>query len=168
MRVTRTVVVNRSPEELWPHLHEPDEMLRWMPRLVKVIPHDSSSAMGPGARFLMKIQEPRKVADYEGEILTYEPPERLRLKLWGGSFKEAETMFGEYRLEDLGGRTRLVYDVQKDLEGWLLNALTPFIWLLGFFHLGGVLRALKRAAEGSGQDRPAPSTETPQGAESDE
>lgn len=149
MRLKHVVEIEGRPQDVWPYLEEPEKMKSWLLELVDILP-DGPETQGVGTRFKMRLRELGKVAEYQGEVRKYDPPRLLGHRLTGGSFKANEEMFGDYELSDLGGRTRLEYRVEKELEGWVLKALTPLILLLAKARFNGMFKRLKKAVETGG------------------
>ncbi len=115
MRFEHSAEFECTPEQLWPFLDEPEKMKLWLKGLVEVVP-TSEGPTRVGSTSVMKIQEGAKVGEYRREVIAYEPPRHVGFKLTGGSFK-GTPVFADFRLESLGGRTRLDSEFQADPSG---------------------------------------------------
>ncbi len=63
---------------------------------------------GPGSLSRILIKEGGRVAEYQVRVTGFEPPRHLAIAMTGKTFGTA-VMSVDYRLTDLGGRTRLDY-----------------------------------------------------------
>src|SRR6516165_10254294 len=149
MRTTWTGEFACKPEHLWKFLEEPELQKQWMKGLQDSRP-TSEGARGLGSTFRMKIKEGSRVAEYDGKVTAYDPPKQLAVVLSGGAFPEGMAINVDYRLTDLGGRTRLDYvaasDCSKPLPWWM-KLLMPLFQLFGRMQLKGFMKTLKRLAE---------------------
>lgn len=145
MRVVHSIEAACSIDRLWSFVDQPAKFQQWVKDVLEYVPTDDDGARRAGSRFRMTIQEGRKAAEYHGTVTAYDPPRHLGVALTGGSFKD-NVMRVEYRLHDLGGRTRLDYQAEMELRG----ALRLFGWLFQLFggmQIRSFCRALKRLAE---------------------
>lgn len=108
----------RPPDEVFQALVDLDAWERWVPDLVRV------ERLFPGAFGLgMRWRETRRVLGREGteefEVIEYEPPRRLALRVDGarGSSGRGEFLF-EYRLAPSPRGTELVLNGEVRLGGW--------------------------------------------------
>jgi carbon monoxide dehydrogenase subunit G len=149
MRVVCHKEINCTPEHLWSFLAEPDQQKRWMKGLLE----NARTGPGPdgvGSTFRLKIKEGRRVQEYDGETVAFDPPRHLAVRFWGGAFKEGMVMRVDYRLTPLDGRTRLDYVAELEAGcrlGLFLRLLLPLIKLFGKMQLRGFLKTLQRLAE---------------------
>ena len=148
MAITYTTEFECPPAHLWTFLHEPEKQKLWMKGLVE----NNSTSEGPtkvGSTFHMKIKEGGKVADYNGEVTGYDPPRHLGIRIWGGGLPGGCKIHANYRLTDLGGRTRLDYvcDMEMEKIGFFMRLMMPLFMLFGKMQLRGFMKTLKRLAE---------------------
>ena len=147
METTYTVLIDCTPEQLWPWIEEPDKQKQWMKGLLENV--DMSD--GPtrvGSTFRMTIQEGRRVAEYTGEITNYDPHRRLGVRLWGEALKGIE-IIADYKLQNLGVRTRLDYVATADASraGFFVKLMMPLFKLFSAMQLRGFMKTLKHLAE---------------------
>jgi carbon monoxide dehydrogenase subunit G len=109
MQVTLTREFACTPERLFSFLEEPEKQKQWMKGLLETQAVGEEQPGIVGSKFRMKIKEGRKVADYDGVITAYDKPKQLAIDMTGPTFPAGAVMHVDYRLADLGGRTRLDY-----------------------------------------------------------
>lgn len=131
MQVSRQIEIEAPAERVFGCLDDPALLSQWMTGLQETR-YATEEAPREGSRFTQRLQEFGRTITYAGEILTYVPPERLRLALVHPRLK----MMVDYRLERLAaGRTRLDYQVEltptdaaiarlAGLMGWYGRRLT--------------------------------------------
>jgi carbon monoxide dehydrogenase subunit G len=136
-----------SPEQLWPFLEDPDKLRLWM----KGVLEDHASRGGPiglGSKFSMKFRQGGKTEHYRAEILIYDRPKHLGLKMKGGDFQHETEMFIDFKLSDLGdGRTRLDYLENWDSAGALTQLVSPVVKLFNKMQLKGFFKTLRTLVE---------------------
>lgn len=135
-----------SPEHLWPFLEDPEKLKLWM----KDVLEDHASKGGPvgvGSTFSMKVKQGGRTQHYRGEVLIYDRPKHLNLKLKGGDFQHETEMFIDFKLKDLGGRTRLDYVETVDAAGALSQLVSPVVKLFSKMQLKGFFKTLRTLVE---------------------
>ena len=147
METNYTVIIDCTPEQLWPWLEEPDKQKQWMKGLLENVP----TTDGPtrvGLTFRMTIQEGRRVAEYDGEVTNYDPHRHLGIRFWGETLQGVE-MAIDYRLQNLGARTRLDYTAVADTTGagFLTRLMLPLFKLFSAIQLRSFMKTLKHLAE---------------------
>lgn len=148
MQIPYTCEIACTPERLWIFLYEPEQQKLWMRGLLE----NKATSDGPtkvGSTFHMCIKEGRKASDYDGEVTAYDPPRHLGICFWGGSFGPHMKMQVDYRLTDLGGRTRLDYLAGCNTEKLprFVRLMMPLAKIFGRLQLRGFMKTLKRLAE---------------------
>ncbi len=88
------------------------------------------------------------MSEYDGEITAYEKNRHLAVKMWGPGMK-GMTIFVDYKLQDISGRTRLDYVSTVDVSkaNPFLKILMPLFKLFGKMQLKSFMNTLKRLAE---------------------
>ena len=147
METTYTAIIDCSPEQLWPWIEEPDKQKQWMKGLLENVP-TSDGPTRVGSTFRMTIQEGRRVAEYDGEITNYDPHRHLGVRFWGEALKGVE-MAADYKLQNLGTRTRLDYVATVDTSGagFFVRLMMPLFKLFSTMQLKSFMKTLKRLAE---------------------
>jgi len=137
------------PARLWLFLDEPERLKQWLSGLEEMR-HVKEESGRVGTTFVMKIKEGRKVSEYEGQVTAYETERHLGISFWGGNFPPGMVMHVDYRLADLGGRTRLDYVAKMTCSQplpWWLRLLIPLGKLFGRFQLKAFMKRLQQLAE---------------------
>ena len=145
MSVTYATEIDCPPEILWSYLDDAAKIPLWMKGLRSVEPECDGPRV-PGSVAGHRIKEGARVADYRSTLVAREPFTHLAVDVTGKSFEPA-TMAIDYRLTDLGGRTRLVYTCAFKNGGFLMTVMMSlFGWLLKGL-MTRSMRTLKRLAE---------------------
>src|SRR5580765_126068 len=111
-RMRGSIEIERSPEEVFAWISEPDKLTQWVGGLSEVRPDSTTPAEGIGHRETWIMDDPRmkQKLPVPGTITLWEPPEQM------GVHVEVPQMFdGDvfYKLTDLGnGRTRFEQDAR--------------------------------------------------------
>lgn len=136
-----------NPEKLFEYISNPDLQPLWM---TGVLSNTATldGATREGSTFRMKIQEGKRVAEYDGEVTAIDPPRLLAVRMWGGNFPEGMQMCVTYRLTEVPGGTRLDYRCKTEGKvGWIFRAM---MWLFRGFARGqlkGFMQKLKGLVE---------------------
>lgn len=150
MRIEFTREFACTPERLFSFLEEPEKQKQWMKGLLETQAVGDENPGVVGSKFRMKIKEGGKVADYDGVITAYDKPKQLAIDMTGPTFPAGAIMHVDYRLTDLGGRTRLDYRAEmqctKPLPLWM-RLLMPLFKVFGKFQLKSFMKTLQRLAE---------------------
>jgi hypothetical protein len=137
-----------TPWQLWSFLDDAERQKLWLTTLVEFAP-TSQLPRAVGTTFDMRVREGRRISHYEGRINAYDPPRHLGVSFWGGSVPRGVAMSVDYRLADLGSKTRLEYCSEvntESLRGPIKLAL-PIARVFSFFQIRYFMRNLKRLAE---------------------
>ena len=122
MRVVESVVIDRSPEEIWEVVSDLDTHSEWRPS-VKEFRQVSDGPLGVGSRI-------REVLDWRGReividdvVTAFEPPRRLGVR---GGWKAADYEV-DFRLEPAGDTTLVTMDWPFYPKSLLLKIAAPFM-----------------------------------------
>jgi carbon monoxide dehydrogenase subunit G len=137
-----------TPEQLWPFIDDAEKQKLWLTTLIEITP-TSELDRTVGSTFDMRVREGRRIVSYEGRINAYNPPRHLGVSFWGGRFAPGIIMKVDYRLADLGQRTRLEYYAEVDTDALPAPArlAIPIARVFTFFQLRSFMRNMKRLAE---------------------
>ena len=108
----RSIVINRSPAEVWAFVADGGNSPRWRSGVLDVA---RVSGQGLGEVWKQGVKGPggRRIdADYE--ITAWEPEHALGFKAVAGPVRPV----GEYRLAAENGGTRLSFSLTAELTGW--------------------------------------------------
>ncbi len=126
-RLTGSIEISRSPQELWPWLTEPEKMKSWIGWLVEVRrltpPPDG---VGSKAVWVMEDHnnnnERMEITD---EVVEYDPPRRIKVRFSSALGFDGD---GVFSLTDLGnGRTRVDQIGEYRFHQWLTKLMLPLI-----------------------------------------
>jgi hypothetical protein len=145
MRVESEIVIERPPKVVWSWIDDSKKTPLWMKGLI-----DDVAITPPptrvGSQFRMRIREGFKTAEYVREITAYEPERSLSVRFCGGPY-ERMAMQSHFRLEDLGGRTRLRFAMGCEPQGGMIKLLAPLFALFARAQSKRFGRKLKELAE---------------------
>jgi uncharacterized protein YndB with AHSA1/START domain len=117
--VSQTVVIEAPIERVFDLVDRPENLKLWIDGLEETTYLSEPDPDNPvGARFKQRIREGGRVVEYHGEVTAYEKPRHLAVRIGNEKF-QVEV---DYRLADLGGRTRLDYSAT-------LARTTPVAWI---------------------------------------
>ena len=124
MKTTYTIEIDASPEDVCYFLLDGERLLEWVPNLVE---HEdlevSEEKVGSTARQVF-LEGGRRM-EMIVTTTAYEANRRLAVEVSGKGFD----LLLEYRLEDLGGRTRLTQDGDGRFKGFLRFIAPVMIFL---------------------------------------
>jgi uncharacterized protein YndB with AHSA1/START domain len=145
-RLAATIDIDRSPEQVFPWLEEPDLLTQWVGWLVEVR-EETPGERGPGARRTWLMDDPNRKQriDVRGETVAREAGRALVVKsgMEGGFDGEAT-----YRLTDRGdGHTRLSSEGHFKLTHWFARLMEPVVTSQAQKKLTGDLARLKQRVE---------------------
>ena len=145
MRIIRSVIVDATREHVWQLLTDHDQIKRWNTDVIsdEVL---TEGPVGPGTRTRILIREGSKQVAYDNEILEYEEPDRLGMRLTGGSLGEGP-MTIRYTVSDRDGHLVVKFDSEWFGRGVMLKLMTPLITLMGHLNARRVMQRLKEVAE---------------------
>lgn len=107
-----------GPEEAWAQLTESEKFRVWNPEIQK-LEAVSEGEPGVGYQEDITLLEDGQPNVYRSEIVTFEPPSRLEVRLSGGPLG-ASPMLVSYRLEPEGEGVRLEYSsTWAPAEAWM-------------------------------------------------
>jgi uncharacterized protein YndB with AHSA1/START domain len=129
MRVEESIVINRSPDDVFAFLAVRDNDPVWMAAVVESEWLDSSATLGVGRRGRMAMKMFGRRAQYIDEVTTYVPGRRIAHRTIEGPF-ELDTAC---LCEPAGGgcRTTVVAEAER-MFGRLLDPLVAKLMRRGF------------------------------------
>lgn len=126
MKNTYSLEIAAPPERVFNWIYDSDRLLQWLPNLVEneVL---TAERNGVGSRFRQVYVENGRRMEMVGEVTGFEQGHFLACDLRGQPFD----LKVAYRLEDLGGRTRLTQDSEVALKSLpmkiVMTLLAPVI-----------------------------------------
>jgi uncharacterized protein YndB with AHSA1/START domain len=142
-----TIELRTTPEHLWPLLVDPAQIRRWNPEVVRDEPL-TPGPPGVGSTSAVWIREGRREVRYESEVLTFDPLERLVIRLTGGSLGEGP-MLVSYAVSPSSSADHLTLRVTGSWQpvGWVLRLLAPLLGILARRNSRAALERLRQLAE---------------------
>ncbi len=130
MNIALTTTINTPLEHAFACVDDQDRILEWAEGVQKITPGDPWNPDNPvGSRFTQQIREGGRVAEYEGEILAYDKPHHIAIRLSGTPFE----MRVDYRFSAIdANRTRLDYAVDMTTHTLLARIMGRLF--AGFTH----------------------------------
>jgi uncharacterized protein YndB with AHSA1/START domain len=104
MKNTYTIDIEAPPERVFYRITG-GRLMKWLPNIVESENLKVTESQ-IGSTFRQVYLERGRRMEMHGEITGYEPNRRLTCEIRGDAFE----LWVDYRLEDLGGRTRLTQD----------------------------------------------------------
>jgi hypothetical protein len=135
-----------TPERLFAYLEEPEKIVQWMKGVLEDRP-TSPGPTGVGSTFLMRIQEGRKVREYQGRVTAYDKPRRMAIVMWGGCFPEGSEMACDYRLEAVPEGTRVDYACGFEPQGFFMRLMSPLFLVMGKMQVKSFFKKLAELVE---------------------
>lgn len=146
MEMTHVAEIRASRDRVFDYLADPDKMKQWakgMEERVDLSPDPKRA----GARFTQRIREGGRVNEYDGEILAYDAPARLAVRMTRGPI--AMTM--DARLtEATPGVTRLEQRFSMESRSAVMRLVGRLFAPLTRSLMRRQFAALKEAAEAGG------------------
>lgn len=78
MRIKEFITIDRSKEIVWEHVHDPNFMRTWNPRVHYISP-DEKSLPGLNYRFKVNYEILGKPENFTGQVIEYEKNTRIRI-----------------------------------------------------------------------------------------
>lgn len=117
---SKTVTIDRPPEEVFPYLLEPDKVPQWTTRLEA---YEVTGPVGLGSRIRQVLTVKGQSLDVELEVTRYDPPGAAasRFSLQGVD------VVTEYRLVAAGAGTELTQQLEGKASGFKGRMLLPIV-----------------------------------------
>lgn len=121
-----------------------EKIKRWMPELVSIDYIGDYDEENPvGTKFTQKLKEGRRIAEYAGEVLAYDKPRLLGIRI-GNNMFQVEVY---YRFAPIATGTRLLYECNILYKNWLSRSIGKLFEWLNRRILTKQMNALKLLAE---------------------
>jgi uncharacterized protein YndB with AHSA1/START domain len=139
-----TLEIDAPIEQVFALLDDPQKIKLWMHGLEETVYKTKRNRQQPvGTRFTQRLKQGRRISEYDGEVTAYERPTHLALRISNDSF----AFDVDYRLADLGGRTRLEYTATGADPKGLARPAGAFFALVTRRISAKQMRRLKAVAE---------------------
>jgi len=128
MAATYSMDVNAPIDKLFDCVEDTEKMKLWMDGLEEttyVSPRDPANPVG--TKFKQKIREGGRVQEYDGEVLAYEKPKHLAVRIGNKYFHAV----ADYRFTPTQEGTRLDYACDVTCHSWFVRVMSfMFGWLM--------------------------------------
>jgi carbon monoxide dehydrogenase subunit G len=131
MRVVESVVIERTPEEVWKVVADLDTHAEWRPAIVE-LRRVSGGPLGVGSRIREVLSWRGREIVIDDVVTAFEPPHRLGIH---GGWKAADFDV-DFRLEPSGDGTEVTMDWPLHPKSLLMKVAAPF--------MGGAMRRATR------------------------
>lgn len=147
MHIVYTALIECRPEHLWSWLDDPEKQKRWLHGL-EGSTLTNRNVPRVGTTFRMTFQTSRRPIRVDGEYTNYLPHRHLGVRYGSPTLRGVELQV-DYKLQDLGRRTRLEYRAAADTSRApaMIQILAPLFKLVGALHLKRTLKTLQACAE---------------------
>ena len=127
MNERHTMEIAVPVDRVWSLIDDSENLKQWMEGLVETTyPDGFDRRRAVGTRFVQRIREGGRVADYAGEIVAYDPPRHLGIMVGNRVFR----MQVDYRLTPVAVGTRLDYSALMVEAGAVVRFMSRlFGWL---------------------------------------
>jgi uncharacterized protein YndB with AHSA1/START domain len=122
MRVVESVVIERTPEEVWAVVADLDTHAEWRPAIVE-LKQVSEGPLGVGSRIREVLSWRGREIVIDDVVTAYEPPHRLGIH---GGWKAADFDV-DFRLEPHDNGTAVTMDWPLHPKSFLMRIAAPFI-----------------------------------------
>ncbi|MDP7015393.1 MAG: SRPBCC family protein [Pirellulaceae bacterium] len=113
MKTTFTIDIDAPPSKVFYWLTDSDRLLEWVPNLIEHEEIENLDGVVGSTDRHVYLENDRRT-EMEGVVVAYEQDERVATELRSKGFM----LFLDYRLEDLGGSTRLTQDCDVVFRGF--------------------------------------------------
>jgi uncharacterized protein YndB with AHSA1/START domain len=126
MNITYTMDIHAPIDKVFECIDNDELLKKWMHGLVEVVYVLEPDNNHPvGTKFTHKIKEGGKVREYDGEVIAYEKPSLLGVRLSPPMF----TVDVYYRLSTIENGTRLHYECMLTYHNWFAKLIgSVFSW----------------------------------------
>lgn len=144
MDVSHSTDIGAPAEKVFDLITDDEKKKLWAHGLLETLyPEGRSREQPVGTRFIQKINEGGRVAEYQGEILAFERPHKLAFKMSNKHFD----MLMTFVLRPVGRKTRVNFSVEMAQTGFIGRTLGSVLgWFTGMI-VKRQLASLKGLAE---------------------
>ena len=134
MALTCSVEIKATIDKAFECVEDPDKMKQWMDGLEETIYTSERDPANPvGTKFKQRIREGGRVQEYEGELLAYEKPKHLAVRIGNKHFQAV----ADYRFTPTAAGTRLDYSCD-------VTCHSVFVKVMGFLFGWFMKRILRK------------------------
>jgi len=127
MAVTYSIEMNAPIERVFDYVEDTEKMKLWMDGLEETVYTSGRDPANPvGTKFKQRIREGGRVQEYDGEVLAYEKPKHLAVRIGNKYFHAV----ADYRFTPVAEGTRLDYACDVTCHSWFVKVMG---FLFGWF-----------------------------------
>ena len=145
MRLTAAVDIDASPETVWRCIDDPALIVRWVEGALEhryLDPRDPAHPVGQ--RFVQRLQQGKKVTEFTGTLIAFEPPRHFAFTIPSPAYSSE----AHFRLAPLdGSRTHVDYAIDVTLHTATAKVAGVLLRLPLAFFVPKQMRRLKALAE---------------------
>jgi uncharacterized protein YndB with AHSA1/START domain len=124
MPFTFTQAIAAPPEKVFHLVDDPEQLKRWLEGVEEttyLAPRNDENPVG--TRFKQKIREGGRIQEYDGEVIAYDRPRRLAVRIWNSAF----TIQVDYRFAPEGSGTRLDYQAEFVNSSFFMRVMVVLV-----------------------------------------
>jgi uncharacterized protein YndB with AHSA1/START domain len=145
MRIERSIEITAAPQQVWPLLVEPEEILKWF-TLLESFEYTSEPRRGAGATFHYEEKSGGRLMKLDYRVTDWVENERFAFVLVSGPLRKDDQV---WRIEGIPTGSRVTLEEDVELSGGVFGRilLALFVGRMIGRHLMEILENLKRLAE---------------------
>jgi uncharacterized protein YndB with AHSA1/START domain len=127
-KFTYSMDINAPIERVFDLIDDPEKIKQWMDGLEGTTFPEGRNPDNPvGTKFKQRIKEGSRIQEYDGEVMSYEKPKNLSVKV---ANKQIAVLV-DYNLSPIAGGTRLDYACEVFCFSWIARVMGRlFGWLM--------------------------------------
>lgn len=146
MRANYRLNINAPVGTVFNLVDDDEKVKLWMDGLEETLyPWGRNRENPVGTKFRQKVREGGRMAEYDGEVIAYEKPTHLAIRIGNSEF----LMQVDYRLTPGPTGTRLDYHAEMIEARWFIRLMSRFFNWLTIRILERQMKKLKQLAENS-------------------
>jgi uncharacterized protein YndB with AHSA1/START domain len=122
MKYTYSIEINAPPARVFPWINDGERLKQWIPNLVENEQLEVSAGT-VGSTFRQVYLERGRRMEMHGKVTRFEQNRRLTAEIGGDLFD----LLVDYRLEDIGGCTRLTQDSTITFKNAVMRLVTKLM-----------------------------------------
>jgi len=127
MALTYSIEMRASIDKVFDFVDDKEKLKLWMDGLEETTYVTERDPANPvGTKFKQKIREGGRVQEYDGEVLAYEKPKHVAVRIGNAYFHAV----ADYRFTPIDRGTRLDYTCDVTCHGWFVKLMG---YLFGWF-----------------------------------
>jgi uncharacterized protein YndB with AHSA1/START domain len=127
-KITYSIEINAPIEKVFDLIDDPEKIKQWMDGLEEISFPEGRNLDNPvGTKFKQKIKEGKRTQEFDGEVMAYEKPKNLSVKVEN----KYCAMLVDYNLSPIATGTRLDYSCEMFWLAWIARMMAVlFGWVM--------------------------------------